>query len=126
MRVPQSTFAATLLAVVAACSSPVPLAEFDLELVLIQDGDLPVGLTGGQVRGTPAQMFSELPPADNAIFQQFSDSGGAAGGVEVFLFELDEAAQAAYRVIASGMSGTEPISGLGDQAGGVESFVFGL
>ena len=71
----------------------IPLSEIDLEPLLVQPGDLPVGYSASQVRGGMPDDFSTLPTAENVITQLFEKNGdigvfGDIGGsVTVLLYE---------------------------------------
>ena len=95
----------------------VPLSELDLEPFLIQPGDLPAGLSGGQSSNSPPEMFDELPEAVYEIDQRFERNGDIQGGVTVFLYEGEDDLQLAYNLLLEGFGdSTESISDVGEKA----------
>lgn len=95
--------------------TPISLTDIDLEPLLIQDGDLPAGLSGAQVRSTPPNMFRDITGAANQIHQQFARDGNSAGGVAVFLFEETADRDQAYAVILDGFGDTIEAVDVGEQ-----------
>ena len=95
--------------------TPIALADIDIEPLLIQDGDLPAGLSGAQVRSTPPNMFRDVTGASNQIHQQFARGDDPAGGVAVFLFEDTAARDQAYAVILDGFGDTIEAVDVGEQ-----------
>lgn len=89
----------------------VQLAELFLDEILIQDGDLPAGYSGGQIRYVAPEMFNELPLAEYTIYQQFAKSSDVSGGVTVFVYALPQKNEEAY---------VKTLEGLGDSARIVE------
>lgn len=95
----------------------IPLSDIDLESILIQEGDLPAGYSGAQVRSAEGRRSdTELNKAVNSIFQQFSLQGESAGGVSVYLFESLADRDEAYNAILTGLDETEGISQVGENA----------
>jgi hypothetical protein len=70
------------------------LATIDIEPLLIQAGDLPAGLTAGQIQQEPFGKYDGIPDAINTAFQRFEANGEASGGVGVFLYNEPDAGYA--------------------------------
>ena len=99
-------------------ATPIPFSELNLEDVLIQQGDLPPGVAGSQIRSHPPAMFNGIVKPDYEIYQLFEQNGEQVGGVAVFVYEDMNKVKEAYEFILEGMggpSGTEPAS-LGDES----------
>jgi hypothetical protein len=119
-----------VLAALVACGAP-GLAETNLEPLLIQPGDLPTGLSAGQVRDRAPAMFGDAPQPTKAINQKLQSSGSDAGSVTVLLYDDLADVSAAYAEVTQGFSGAaQSYEGLGEQAktdaiaGVVGDFVF--
>jgi len=85
------------------------------ESLLVQPGDLPAGLSGGQVRETAPAMFKSLPIAQTTIYQQLARHGSAIGGVAVFVYNSGPKLDIAYAEIVRGMD-SNPAPGIGERA----------
>lgn len=93
-------------------ATPVSLAEIDLKPLLIQPGDLPAGMSGGQVTSArppnpgPGSVFKGLPMSDNEIAQEFQGKGGEGGWVMVFLYKSSHDLATAYDLMVDGLWGS--------------------
>ena len=80
-------------------STPIPFLSIDLEDILIESGDLPIGYTSGQFQ-SPPKMFDDfikkIGDADYSVSQQFAKNEKAAGGVTVFVYEDIKTVKLAY------------------------------
>ena len=97
-----------ILVFLTACGVPfrtVPLGEVELEpLLTIQQGDLPAGMTGAQVKAMAPPGIASLPgfpQPTKAIDQQFARAGQTAGGVVVLLYDSLADAERAYTVMTN-------------------------
>lgn len=98
-------------------ATQIPLVDIDLESILIQEGDLPAGYSGAQVRSAEGRRSDpELDKAVNSIFQQFSLEDESAGGVSVYLFETLADRDDAYNAIFAGLEEAEIINQVGENA----------
>lgn len=98
-----------------------PLADLDLEAVLIKPGDLPMGYVGGQVQDSLPAMFNNIPQPVNQIYQQFdqNNSAGSGGGVSVIVYDSVDASTEAYETILSDMGSNvqeKGVENLGEKA----------
>ena len=124
-------FLAIILALLsAACSqtgvsretTEIPLAELDLEPLLLEDGDLPADFKGAQTRHSIEEApFSELPPAAQAIVQEIDGyNQDTSNLVYILLYEdLDELQEAFEQLVFKSFKFNEeavPIDGIGEQA----------
>jgi len=114
----------------AACSqaaapmeaTEIPLAELDLEPLLLEDGDLPADFKGADIRHTIEEApFSELPPAAQAIVQAINGyNQDTSNWVYILLYEdLDDLQEAFEQLVSKSYKfteGAEPIDGIGEQA----------
>lgn len=98
-------------------ATPVPLAEINLEPLLIQPGDLPAGMSGGQVTigrppdsNKPGGVARGLPMSDNEIHQQFERNGESTTNwvnwVSVFLYKSNNDVTTVYDLIRTGFPGS--------------------
>ena len=83
--------------------TPVPLADLNFEQIMIQEGDLPAGYSGAQIRDRVPEMFDSLPEPQNEAYQQIAHKDEAAGGVSIILYDSHEDLKAAYNEIVDGM-----------------------
>lgn len=106
-----------LVAVMLASCGGTNLKTVNLEPVLIQEGDLPAGFTGAQVKDTLPPMFEHAAPPTKALYQGFQRAGNGAGGVSVLLYESDTDRDATYADSVKGMGdGTQPQTDVGERA----------
>lgn len=98
-------------------ATPVP-PPVALEAILIEDGDLPSGYAGGQLRDEAPGMFRDVPQTARLVaYQQLQKGGETKGGVTVLVFDSEVDVNQAFEIIAAGFgSGTETVAGLGEQA----------
>lgn len=100
--IPMAAPSATATSIPTATPTLVPLAKLDLESILIQPGDLPAGITGGQIGNTATGIFSSLPPAAQVADEQLATNGSQIGYVDVFLYDSLKDVQTAYGMIVDG------------------------
>jgi hypothetical protein len=81
-------------------STSIPLSEIDLESILILPGDLPPGMSGGQLASTLPSAYSP-PKPDSFINQPLVHNGNLAGGVIVLLFINENNAKLAYNSLSA-------------------------
>lgn len=104
----------------------IPIASVNFESMLIQPGDLPASLAGGQFRGDPPDYYGQLgiPRADNIVWRFFEWDGEPSGWVNVSLYETPAEAEHAYDVLTKDMArraphagdATEPVGDIGEMA----------
>ena len=122
---------AIILAVlIAACTqaaapleaTEIPLAELDLEPLLLEEGDLPADFKGSTIRHSIEEApFSELPPAAQAIVQEIDGyNQDTSNFVYILLYEYLDDLQEAYEHLVTNSfkfnEEAEPIDGIGEQA----------
>jgi hypothetical protein len=99
-----------------AVPTRVPLRAVNLEPVLIQDGDLPSGLSPAQVFDAPPPAFKDYPAATKAAYQRFQRAGDTAGGVTVLLYEqAADLANAAAQAVPT-KKDYQSVEGVGERA----------
>lgn len=78
-----------------------PLDQIDLEPLLIEPGDLPSGVSGGQISGSTRSEFTGigLPSRCNHAGQELAFQGEKIGDISVLLFDEEEDAEQAYLVL---------------------------
>lgn len=81
----------------------VPLSEMNLEEILLEDGDLPIGFAGTQIGYTTTDITKHVPSADYFVKQEFSYNNSMGGGVEVLLYEDMGKTTNAYQSILDNM-----------------------
>jgi hypothetical protein len=85
---PESIQKAMTQTLAAAIPTQLPLSELNLESLLIQDGDLPLGYSGGDVYSVPSGAFNWLSDKGIKNFKQDIIYGGnPVGNVTVFLYD---------------------------------------
>ena len=111
---------AVVVLLLTACggASPQSLAALDIEPLLVQDGDLPAGVAGAQVRDTAPGMFSSVPKADKTISVQLANSVKQIGNVTVLLYAQDADRDSAFATVMDGMGEPVDLAGIGDRAVG--------
>ncbi|OGO33242.1 MAG: hypothetical protein A2Z16_00735 [Chloroflexi bacterium RBG_16_54_18] len=119
-----------LALLIAACTqataslevTEIPLADLDLEPLLLEDGDLPADFKGSTIRHTIEEApFSELPPAAQAIVQEIDGyNQDTSNFVYVLLYEdFDDLQEAFEQLVTKSFKfneEAEPIDGIGEQA----------
>ena len=116
MSMVRRSFVVFALFVLTACGAP-NLSEVKLEPLLVQDGDLPVGVDTGQVRDTAPQMFDSAPKPTKAAYEQLARNGQQIGGVTVLLYDDAARVKQAYDAVAGGMTkDSTDYSGVGESA----------
>ena len=108
--VPTNTPQPSPTATLAPTSTPLPLSGIDLESIIIEDGDLPAGFSGAQIRDVAPGMFRDLPLAQNTVYQQLEKNGETAGGIAIFLYDSQENVEEAYNLIVDGMTDDAELS----------------
>jgi hypothetical protein len=99
----------------------VPLADLELEAILINPGDLPMGYVAGQVQDSLPGMFDGIPQPVNQIYQQIdqNNTSGSGGGVSVIVYDSAADSTEAYDTILLGMGSSgqnTAIENLGEKA----------
>lgn len=90
--------------------TPVPLSEIKIESIVIEEGDLPAGFSGAQIRDSAPGMFRDLPSAQNTLYQQLQKDGDVAGFITIFLYDSKEDIENAYDLTVSGMTDEAELS----------------
>jgi len=93
-------------------TTPLPLGELDIASLLVRDGDLPAGYSGGQIRDEAPSMFGECPAPVLAAYRQVAKNEETVGGVTVLLYESTQDITDAYTLIADGMTSDVALEGL--------------
>lgn len=91
-----STATPTLTPTTTPTLTPVPLSEIDIEPIIIKDGDLPIGYSGGQVKDVAPRGYTYMPPAEKTIYQELVKDGKLSGFVVIFLYSTQENVERAY------------------------------
>lgn len=79
-----------------AMPTVVTLDKIAIEPALIQSGDLPSGLVGGQVKALVPVLFKGITPPDRVLTQSLENGGVALGNVTVLLYQDTKNRDAAY------------------------------
>jgi hypothetical protein len=91
--------------------SPIPIftvtAPSDLDIsilehLLVQDGDLPAGLTAAQFKATPPGMFRDVKYFKLFAGRSFEKGGESYGGVSLFIYDDEIGLDIDYNVIIMG------------------------
>ena len=97
--------------------TPIPLSEIDLESLLIRSGDLPSGVTAGQITDWAGGKFSEAPTPAQVGFQLFESKGAPYGSVTVLVYDALADAETTYGILHDGLEGGGwDVVGVGDKA----------
>jgi hypothetical protein len=108
---------ATLLIVSCGPATPVPLSKIQLDTIIVQEGDLPAGFSGAEIRDTVPSIFSGLPATQKAAYQQLKHNGNLAGGITIFLYDSQEDIDSTYDLLAGDMGeNATPSSEVGEKA----------
>lgn len=103
-----------LLAVALISCAPAPIAASDLEAILIADGDLPAGISAGQIR---AALVAGAPGDAAPIVARDIAGGGAGDEVAILVYaDAEAAAAAAPAVLPGAWADGVPLPDVGDQA----------
>ena len=102
------------MAILAGCSSSITFD--DLEPLLVQEWNLPAGVTGSQTLVDAPQMFEDVPPATIKIFRVFEKDNERNGGIAVFVYDDAETARNAYDIIFDGMGPFTTASDIGEKS----------
>ena len=94
-----STPVYTATPTITPTATKIPLADIDLEPILVQEGDLPAGYSGAQIRDFAGRIFDDLPPYLKVVSQEISHSDDSGGYVSVFLYTEKEDIDSAYSFI---------------------------
>jgi hypothetical protein len=82
-------------------ATPIPLADIDLVPLLVQPGDLPAGVTTGQVvRDGEAYFIKGAPNWEQKLFLEFGAQSQSAGGVVIWLLDAVADREDAYTKVA--------------------------
>lgn len=104
--IPSATPAPTATQAPSATPIPtatkIPLSAVDLVPLLSQPGDLPAGVTTGQViRNGDANTLPNAPKPEQTVFLGFGANGQDAGGIVVWLFSSTADAQSGYKNVSN-------------------------
>ena len=77
------------------------LSKINLESILIQPGDLPAGITGGQVSEMSDRMDSKYPKPTNNVYQELSENGKQIGEIVILLYDSDIDLNQVFSMITS-------------------------
>ena len=106
-----------LILLTTACGGPPRPAAVDLEPLLVQPGDLPIGMGTGQMRDNPAVEVEDLPVAAQTVYRDFVRDDTPAGDVVVWRYTSRTDAEQAYGMIAEIMAGhAAPHGTIGERA----------
>ncbi len=83
----------------APTPTPIPLSDIDLSPLLIQEGDLPAGYSGAQIRDEAPAPFNRLPETQNQISQELAHSNTTGGRVSVFVYDSLADRDTAYSIL---------------------------
>ena len=97
-------------------ATPVPLADIDIESLVIQDGDLPAGMSGGQIFGEAPKVLAGAPEPATIIRQELADGSDTVGSVTIGLYETSAYVERTYKILLGGLGDEEAVDGLGDEA----------
>lgn len=88
--------------------TPVPFSSMNLENLLVQEGDLPSGFYGSEIRKPKNEIPSDAPVPDYSVLQAFLNinnpsNNNVGGSVIVFLYEDTSNIELAYQSISKSM-----------------------
>lgn len=108
---------APTIAPTALPPTPIALKDIDLEPLLIQNGDLPAGFSGAQIKDEAPAMFDKAPKPVKAIDQRLASKDDNAGGIVALLYETPEDTVKAYDMVVDGMGDkVKALEGVGEKA----------
>jgi hypothetical protein len=55
----------------------------DIQSLLVQDGDLPIGITAGEINNTVPRLLDDKPSPEKIINQRFTEDVQDVGGVTI-------------------------------------------
>ncbi len=97
----------------------IPLSEINLEELLIQPGDLPVGFSPSKISTEPPELFSEIAGYEYTVSQLFEQKEKIVGGVTVFLYENNADLEQYYSSIVEDLGESAfKVDGVGEKASG--------
>jgi hypothetical protein len=99
-------------------STLIPFSSLDLETILMEEGDLPAGYSGGQpINFLPDYFFTQYdaPVPDYNIYQDVEFNGGTGGFVGVFVYENQQEVEFAYQKLLQPQDSTS-LNNVGDKA----------
>lgn len=99
------------LVALAACGQPA-----NLDSLLIQAGDLPGGMTAGQISDTMPPIFDKLPAPTRFIRQEFARSDQPGGAVSVLIYDQAADRDTAYTSIVADMPPGAALPNVGERA----------
>ncbi len=94
--------------------TPIPLADLDLEPILVLPGDLPDGYIYGQVSNILPRYIDHgnQPLTEYQIYQEFEQNNESAGGVTVMGFDSEDSASQSMCSVSYDMAGWGEIQDL--------------
>lgn len=95
--------------------TPIPLADIDLESIILLPGDLPDGYTGAEVLDPIPDRFGGTQGV-NEIFQVIEYKSRPAGEVTIIVYDSEARSAITYDLILDGMYPIEEVKILGEQA----------
>ena len=99
-------------ATISPTSTPIPLANIDLEPILVVDGDLPTRFIGGQIKSSVPTEFPKIPVPDQVIRRELQIGEIVTSGVEIFLYEDTGNLEEAYNIVTEVVSTSRALSPL--------------
>lgn len=106
------TFEPTSTPTIVPTATPVPLADLDIEPLLVADGDLPSSFQPGQIEDLV--INDDMPKPEQATVRLLDFADGPGGYVAVYLYANEDDRNEAFdRVVGSG---GEDVSGIGERA----------
>lgn len=98
-------------------TTAIPLAEVNLESLVLQSGDLPSSVQAGQVRNRVPNALQSVPKAEQTFNQILEHAGSAAGNVTILLYTAPDKRDAAYSVMVKDAgSYAQTSNGVGEQS----------
>lgn len=114
---PTPTYAPTPTNTPIPTPTLMPLSELNLEDILIEPGDLPVGFSGAQILDSIYGRYEpqwKLKPV-KVTTQTFEVKGEDGGFVTVFLFDNDQDIENAFTVISNEVSYPTKVTDIGSK-----------
>jgi hypothetical protein len=93
-----------------------------IEFVLLQSGDLPSGVSGGQVKELIPILFKDVAPPSRVITQSIERNGVPLGNVTVFVYSTPKERDMAYSQMLSAVAVTSTTGGSVQPGIGEQSF----
>jgi hypothetical protein len=93
------------------------LTKIDLAPLLMQPGDLPTGMTGGQIGKMLPGLDGKLPRPTNMIYQELAKEGEFVGVSAILLYDSPTDLEQAYAFLATDFDGIPAVPAqVGDKA----------